>query len=134
MESIIKVSANDLLKNKDDVVVIEPIIPPSEIPYFVILNSTNGKITIKNEYLPKNEVILHFQSSENLKLYYGKLSGRVYEVNSINPQKKEDLINSIIALCRKILKSNIQERFIMNLNLTSEIIIKSIKKSNIGLK
>jgi len=131
METIIRVSADKLSYSEDDVVVIQPTIPPSEIPYFVIISNNDGKISIKNEYLPRNEHVIHVDSSSNITIYYGEKSGRVYEVITNSSIRKSDIINSITNFCKKITSSDVQNRFALNLRLTSSILKRSITKADI---
>src|ERR1035437_1882848 len=110
MESTIIVSADKLRLNEKDVIVINASIPPSEIPYYVVLNYREGKINIRNEYISKREEILKTNFSTNLNISYGKNSGRIYEVNSIQPQRKQDLIESISGLCKKLINIHSNQR------------------------
>ena len=134
MVDLIKISLDKQYLNSKNIVVVEPNFPPSVIPYYILLTELDGKITIKNEYLPKNEEIVKYQTSENLKFVYGQNSGRIYEIYSIKPLKKEDLINSIIHYSKQILIKKTDIRFTDNFIITIEIIKKSIKKSDLVFK
>ena len=134
MENIIKISVDKQLAGSPQIVVIEPDIPFSEIPYFILLKSQDTRIVITIEYLPKHEQIEKFRISENLFVNYGTHSGRIYEVNSIRPGQKEDLINSLSNLNRQIIINKTESHFLQILNITFDIIKKAIKKSDLGYK
>jgi len=101
METTFRISSDNSLENRNEVIVIESNAPSSEIPYFVLIHSENGKLIIRNEFVHRSEEVGLQKVTDNITLRIGEKTGRIYQFETFSNIRKDDVLNSISIYIKK---------------------------------